>query len=130
MASAKTGAKTDGRRALGAFGEQVAAEALEKAGMAVLDRNWTSRYGEIDIVAQDGSMLVVVEVKTRRSVRFGAPHEAVVPTKLSRLRRLTGVWIDAHRESLGWVRGVRIDVVSVRCLSGQAPIVEHLRGVS
>lgn len=123
-------AKTDGRRALGAFGEQVAAEALTEAGMSILDRNWTSRHGEIDIVARDGATLVVIEVKTRRSERFGAPHEAVVPTELSRLRRLTGVWIDAHRELLGWVRGVRIDVVSVRCLDGRAPVVEHLRAVS
>ncbi|MDO5696723.1 MAG: YraN family protein [Dermatophilus congolensis] len=123
-------AHTTARKALGAFGEQAASEMLTASGMAVLDRNWTSRYGEIDIVARDGATLVVVEVKTRRSVRFGAPHEAVVPAKLARLRRLTGVWIDAHREALGWVRGVRIDVVAVRLLEGRPPTVEHLRGVS
>ena len=118
------------RRALGSFGEQVAAQALHRSGMSILDRNWTSRYGEIDIVARDGSSLVVVEVKTRRSVRFGSPFEAVVPQKVRRLRRLTGLWIEANRGELGWMRGVRIDVVAVWCFDGRPPVVEHLRGVS
>lgn len=123
-------AKTDTRRVIGAYGEKVAAEALERAGMKILQRNWTSPHGEIDIVARDGSTLVVVEVKTRRSARFGAPHEAVVAAKLARLRRLTGAWVAAHRDSLRWMRGVRIDVVSVRCLGTRPPVIEHLRGVS
>lgn len=118
------------RRALGAFGEQAAAEMLQRSGLSILDRNWTSRYGEIDIVARDGDTLVVVEVKTRRSVRFGSPYEAVVREKVARLRRLTGVWIADHREQLQWVRDVRIDVVSVRCADGRPPAIEHLTSVS
>lgn len=89
--------------ALGRFGEQV-------AGLEVLDRNWTCRHGEIDLVAREGSVLVVCEVKTRTSTRYGTPFEAVTAAKATRLRRLASAWLDAHDLQ---PPGVRIDVVSV-----------------
>lgn len=55
------------RRALGRYGEDLAARRLIEAGMRILDRNWRCRDGEIDIVAADGDALVVCEVKTRRA---------------------------------------------------------------
>ena len=74
--------------ALGAYGERVAAAHLVAAGMTVLDRNWRCPIGEIDIVARDGDVLVVCEVKTRRGDGFGHPLEAVTARKAARLRRL------------------------------------------
>ncbi len=65
------------KRALGAYGEELAARHLVAAGMVVLDRNWRGPAGEIDLVLRDGSTLVVCEVKTRSSEAFGTPHEAV-----------------------------------------------------
>ena len=98
---------------LGALGETMAANFLTSQGYIVLDRNWaTPRYGrgELDLVCRRGSDLVVVEVKTRRSHRFGHPSSAVTRTKLDQLRRLTGAWLAQSR----WQpREVRIDVIAI-----------------
>ncbi|SHM33016.1 YraN family protein [Cryptosporangium aurantiacum] len=113
------------RGAVGAYGERVAARHLEQAGLVVLDRNWRCADGELDIVARDGTALVICEVKTRRSERYGTPAEAVVAAKATRLRRLAAQWIRAagvHPET------VRFDVVSVRPQRSGAAHVEHLRG--
>ena len=64
-------------RALGAYGESLAARHLVEQGMVLLDRNWRCEAGEIDLVLRDGRVLVVCEVKTRSSVARGHPHEAV-----------------------------------------------------
>ena len=68
-------------KAVGAYGERLAARYLLEAGMQVLDRNWRCDQGEVDIVAMDDRCLVVVEVKTRRSLAFGPPVEAVTPSR-------------------------------------------------
>ena len=75
-------------KALGTYGERIAADHLEALGMVVLARNWTCRFGEIDIVARDGSTLVICEVKTRTSNHHGGPFEAITGHKATRLRRL------------------------------------------
>ena len=62
---------------LGKSGEQEAARYLESHGLRILDRNWRSADGEIDIVAVERQVLVVCEVKSRTSVRYGSPLEAV-----------------------------------------------------
>lgn len=115
--------------AVGRFGEEVACRYLDELGIAVIERNWRCSQGEIDIVALDGRTLVVVEVKTRSTMAFGLPAEAVTPAKAARLRRLAGRWIAEHRasaEQLGW-REVRIDVVSVLRRGQGLPDVEHYR---
>ncbi|MBA2716596.1 MAG: YraN family protein, partial [Propionibacteriales bacterium] len=61
------------RKALGDYGERLAAAHLVEKGLVVLDRNWRCSAGEIDIVAADGNTVVVCEVKTRSSCRFGTP---------------------------------------------------------
>jgi putative endonuclease len=124
------------RVALGRYGEIVAADHLVAAGMTVLARNWRCREGEVDIVALDGDVLVMCEVKTRRGVGFGTPLDAVTPAKAARLRRLALRWLADHRAAVAAggapqfdrYAEVRFDVVSVlRPLSGPT-IVEHLRG--
>lgn len=114
--------------ALGRFGEDLAVERLEAAGMVVLDRNWRCAErelpGEIDVVARDGRDLVVCEVKTRSGLGFGSPLEAVTGDKQARLRRLGAAWL---RASGLRVRAIRFDVVSiVRTREGVA--VDHVRG--
>lgn len=74
------------RGALGRYGEDLAARLLADAGMAVLERNWRCRAGEIDIVARDGDAVVFCEVKTRRAGCFEHPMEAVTPAKADRLQ--------------------------------------------
>jgi putative endonuclease len=128
-----------GRAALGRFGESVAADQLVASGLTVLARNWRCREGEVDIVALEGDVLVMCEVKTRRGVGFGTPLDAVTPAKVARLRRLACRWLADQRAgstagAAGCTAGfdryaeVRFDVVSVlRPLSGPTT-VEHLRG--
>jgi putative endonuclease len=113
--------------ALGAYGERLAAAHLRAVGMTVLERNWRCPIGEIDIVARDGDVLVVCEVKTRRSLAAGHPLEGVTPRKAHRLRRLAAAWIlerGVHPAE------VRIDLVGVlRPVRGRSSVV-HVRGVA
>lgn len=111
--------------AVGRFGEQLAVQHLEAAGLRILDRNWRCAEGEIDIVAADGDTLVVCEVKTRSGLGFGDPAEAVVAAKAARLRRLALRWLAAR--GLGW-RELRFDVVTVLRRRGGDTVVRHLRG--
>src|SRR5256885_14955695 len=84
---------TRAKDAVGAYGERVAVRYLVDQGMVLLDRNWRCRSGELDAILRDGDTLVFAEVKTRRSGRFGVPAEALVPAKVTRLRRLAALWL-------------------------------------
>jgi putative endonuclease len=108
----------------GRFGEELAADHLQAQGLTLLDRNWRCDVGEVDIVARDGDTLVICEVKTRSSRRFGSPLEAITPEKAARLRRLAACWVRAHD-----VRpfAIRIDLVGI-VLAGGEPQIEHVRG--
>jgi putative endonuclease len=111
--------------ALGRYGEDVAARHLSEAGLVVLERNWRCREGEIDIVARDGDVLVLCEVKTRRSSAYGSPLEAVTDRKAARQRVLAARWIAVRGVH---PRAVRFDVVGVLA-SRQGPAsVHHIRG--
>ena len=114
------------RRALGAYGEQVAARHLVEAGLVLLDRNWRCPEGEIDLVLREGAVLVVCEVKTRTSHRCGTPHEAVTPDKLDRLQRLARAWMSAHEVVAD---DVRVDLVAVLRPRRGPAVVDHVRGV-
>ena len=112
--------------ALGRYGEDMAARHLEADGFVVIERHWRCDLGELDIVARDGDVLVVCEVKTRRSASHGTPFEAVTQRKLHRIERLGLRWM---RE-----RGVRpasmqVDVVWVLRPTSGPTVVEHLRGL-
>jgi putative endonuclease len=115
--------------AVGRFGEQLAVTYLIDAGLTILERNWRCASGELDIVARDGEALVFVEVKTRSSVGFGDPAEAVNVAKANRLRKLALLWLAEHRDP-GWFWSqLRFDVVSVVRLAPDGPSVRHLKAV-
>ncbi|MBO4256052.1 YraN family protein [Streptomyces griseorubiginosus] len=123
------GADMNARSALGRYGEDLAARRLTDAGMTVLERNWRcGRSGEIDIVARDGDVLVVCEVKTRRDGRFEHPMAAITPEKAQRLRDLAERWIQTHGGAPPG--GVRVDLIGVVLPDRGAPVVEHARGVA
>jgi putative endonuclease len=113
-------------RALGRYGERLAERHLVRQGMVVLDRNWRCHEGELDLVLRDGRVLVVCEVKTRSSVAFGTPHEAVTAVKLARLRRLAARWLSEHEVCLP---EVRIDLVAVLRPRRGPSFVDHVVGV-
>lgn len=109
----------DGRRALGVAGEDRAAAWYLEHGYALVERNWRCREGELDLVVRRGAELVFVEVKTRRSDRFGTPAEAVTPLKQRRLRVLASRYLqqtDARAASL------RFDVVAI--LADRLDVIE------
>ena len=114
------------RQALGAYGEQVALRHLVEAGLVVLERNWRCDEGEIDLMMREGAVLVVCEVKTRRSALGGTPHEAITDAKLARLQRLGRRWAEA-RDVV--VDELRVDLVAVLQPRRGAAEVDHVRGI-
>lgn len=115
------------QQSLGAYGERVAARYLEALGMAVLDRNWRCRVGELDLVLRDGNVLVVCEVKTRRGLGFGHPLAAVRRPKVERLHTLALLWAEAHRVD---APEVRLDLVGVLQPRRGPAQIEHVRGAA
>ena len=114
MASASGGA-TPGR-----LGEDAAAAWYSAHGYQVVARNWRCRTGEIDLVCRRGRVLVICEVKTRTSERFGSPFEAVTPAKRSRLRRLATLYL---LEAAQRTPTVRFDVAAVT--GGRVEVIEN-----
>jgi putative endonuclease len=128
VADVDDNARPPSRQLIGRRGEDAAACHLVQQGYSVLDRNWRCRWGELDIVAADGSALVVVEVKTRTGHRFGTPAEAVTAAKYQRLRRLAGLWLDGQPSRF---TAIRFDIVAVLLdLRTDAVAVTHIRGIS
>lgn len=108
------------RKLLGARGEEAAAAYLERSGYSILERNYRSRAGEIDIIAGDGADIVFVEVKTRKSRRFGSGAEAVGQRKQTALVRLAAEYLGKNR--LGGVN-CRFDVI----VMGEDFRIDHIR---
>ncbi len=113
---------TDERKRLGASGEKLAADFLKKKSYEIVAINWRCRLGEIDLIARQGAVLIICEVKTRTSSRYGRPVEAVTAAKQARLRRLGEYyWSLLTERNLT----VRFDVVSIY-KSGQGIEIDHI----
>ncbi|MBE0415003.1 MAG: YraN family protein [Dehalococcoidia bacterium] len=98
------------RKELGALGENIAAEYLARLGYVIRERNFRSKEGEIDIIAERDDFLVFVEVRTRRGSSFGTPEESVNAKKKEKLITLAQTYIESHNDlPPSW----RIDVVAV-----------------
>lgn len=111
------------RAQLGALGERIAVRYLSDHGLTVLDRNWRSRSGELDIVARDGDTLVFCEVKARRGTGYGHPAAAVTAVKQQRVRLLARQWLAEHDVH---APDVRFDVVAVLVDADRPARVTHL----
>ena len=114
---------TDPRRALGARGEALAARHLEAHGYRILARNPRAGGVELDLVARRGPTVVFVEVKTRRSDRFGAPELAVDAAKRARLVRGAQAWLAEQRVR---ARRIRFDVIAIAWPAQGSVSLEHL----
>jgi putative endonuclease len=95
-------------RSLGNFGERVAASHLESKGYAVLERNWSVREGEIDLIASRGRDLVFVEVRSRRGRSMGLPEESITGRKATHVRAAAAAYMQQNPEA---PPNARIDVV-------------------
>lgn len=110
---------------LGAFGERVAAAHLEAKGYRIVGRNFRTREGEIDIIAESEGALVFVEVRTRRGDEFGSAGESVTARKTAHLVAVA----QAYAQSQDWAGDQRIDVVTVSLAAdGRVLAVEHIEG--
>lgn len=104
-------ANTRARKNFGDSAERIAALQLEQNGYRILARNVRTRYGEIDLVAQDADGIAFVEVKARRTRNHGAPEEALTPRKQLKLVQLGDAFIADHE--LFHDKAWRIDVVAI-----------------
>jgi putative endonuclease len=102
------------RQALGRLGESLAAEFLEKLGYSIIERNFRTPYGEIDLITKQGDVIIFTEVKTRSSSSLGPPEISITRKKSEHIRNAAEYYIQQHPDmSDDW----RIDVISVQMQS-------------
>lgn len=106
---------------LGEIGEALAADHLLKIGYKILAKNYTFGKAEVDIIAQIGDVLVAVEVKTRSSIDFGLPQEAVKTKKIQSMVAATNQYVLSNDLDLE----VRFDVIAIHKNKGKFEL-EHL----
>jgi putative endonuclease len=99
-----------GNKHTGKIGEDIASRHISKNGYTLLERNFRSRYGEIDIIAKDEKFLVFIEVKTRKGTKFGYPREAVDGFKQTKIKDIAGLYLSKKKL---WDSNIRFDVVEV-----------------
>ena len=109
---------------LGNSGEDCAVEFLKSEGCTILERNYRTPFGEIDIIAKDDDFIVFVEVKTRRSLRCGNPFEAV---DIRKQRRISKVALDYITRRGLHDAPARFDVIAVTPQGGDLPKIEIIR---
>ncbi|MGZ4168163.1 MAG: YraN family protein [Solirubrobacteraceae bacterium] len=114
---------------LGRAGEELAAAHLARLGYEIVERNYRTRWGELDIVARAGGTLAFCEVKTRRAGgRAGTPFDAVGPGKQARVRKMAGRWLTERRDR-PYAAVIRFDAIGVTVdTAGRLVALEHLEG--
>ena len=115
---------------IGALGEALAVLELEEQGLEILDRNWSCRWGELDVVALDRTggrrTAVFCEVKCRTGRSYGDPLESITHAKVRRLRQLAAEWMSQHTLP---VDGMRLDAIGVLLQHDQRPVLVHVTGI-
>lgn len=103
----------------GKIGEDRATEYLKNKGYEILERNFHSRFGEVDIIARIGECIVFLEVKTRKSIAYGRPSEFVTPKKIEKIIKTAMIYLENREVEM------RFDVVEVYIKNGYSEI-EHI----
>lgn len=99
-----------GNKHIGKLGEDIASKHILNNGYTLLERNFRSKHGEIDIIAKDGKFLVFIEVKTRKGTKFGYPREAVNWFKQNKIKNIAGLYLSKKKL---WNNSIRFDIVEV-----------------
>lgn len=99
---------------MGAWGEARASEFLQNKGFLLVEKNYRSPYGEIDLIMEDDTYLIFVEVKLRKNSRFGTPAEAVTPKKQEKLRNTALLYLQNHEPG----KQPRFDVIEIYAPKG------------
>lgn len=109
----------------GRIGENIAEKYLKKSGYKIIEKNWHySKNAEIDIIAIDRDTLVFVEVKTRSTLNFGHPFEAINSSKLQKIYTAIYGYINASNKKY---KNFRIDAVAV--IGIENPKIEHIKNI-
>ena len=106
---------------IGDFGEEFAAAYLAEHHYTILERNYRTPYGELDIIAKDGDTVVFVEVKTRSTARFGTGFESITPKKQATLLSCAQYYADTHALACP----LRIDAIEIMLDTKK---LTHLKG--
>ncbi|GJM62094.1 YraN family protein [Persicobacter diffluens] len=93
----------------GQLGEAIAKEHLQKLGYKILDANFRYRRGEVDLICQDGTFMVFVEVKTRYNAAYGYPEQALGRKQFRQIQAVAAHYLQVKR----WKGPIRFDVVAV-----------------
>jgi len=117
-------ASHDRRKLFGQAGESAAEEYLRRKGYRILERNLRSSVGELDLVAEDGPVLVFVEVKARSTDGFGGAIHAVHQRKQAKLIQLAAQYLARHHLN---DRLCRFDVVVLQGSDAVASAIEHVQ---
>jgi putative endonuclease len=119
----------DLRQHFGRLGEQLAAEHLARRGFRIVERNYRTRWGELDLIAFDGRTLAFCEVKTRRLLAgTGSPFDALRPSKQGQVRKMAASWL-IDRTERPHADLVRFDAIGVTLdRAGELVSIEHLEG--
>jgi putative endonuclease len=119
---------TDSRKSLGRLGEQLAADHFERLGWEIVERNYQTRFGELDLVAIDGDTLVFAEVKTCRLGR-GQPWDSLHDRKQAQVRKVSGMWFSERAGTIPFWEHVRFDAIGVLIDDRDALVrLDHLEG--
>ncbi|MDP8950027.1 MAG: YraN family protein, partial [Actinomycetota bacterium] len=109
------------KRLSGAWGEELALRYLTDQGYVLIERNYRTRYGELDLILRHEDTIVFVEVKLRRGTGFGHPLEAVTPRKQASIRSLARQYLLDRRP--GFFDELRFDVVGILAGNGEPEVV-------
>lgn len=113
------------KREIGRRGEDLAAAHLAQLGFEIVERNYRSRWGEIDIICRLGTLLVFVEVRAKTTYRFGTPEESINRVKMSRIRKTAMEYL--RNNPAGRPVKLRFDVIAVTFQDHQGSI-NHIKG--
>ena len=111
---------------LGKWGEDLAADYLQRKGYTIIERDWKSGKRDLDIIAQDGNVIVFVEVKTRRNRLYGEPEESVDYHKLQNLQQAISHYVKFRNIR----QDIRFDIISVVGTIGSEPDIQHIQNVA
>lgn len=112
----------------GRAGEAIAAAYLKKHGFEVIEQNWRSKFGEIDIVATKNETLLFIEVKLKYGDKFGSPEEMLTKTKIQQVLNNAEVYLLAHRKFMCFKK--RIDGICIVMEGEHVARITHYENIS
>lgn len=116
------------RKSLGRLGEQLAADHFERLGWQIVERNYQTRLGEIDLVAVDGRTLVFAEVKSCRLGR-GQPWDSLHGRKQAQVRKVSGMWFNERAGTIPFYECIRFDAIGILIDDRDALVrLDHIEG--